>query len=188
MTRFAIGVVALVALFLAPHPAAAQWDRGSFTGQATGHIGVASGNDDRGSTLSLGGSVAVIEETGWGAEVDFGFADDDNGRTGGLDVQSYMLNAIGMWPKGRLRPYVTAGGGALRARTCVEACSGTQGWTDWGLSAGGGVQFALHEMFALRGDVRYFTTLADHPDPSRPDGFSYWRFAIGATYLWRFYD
>ena len=188
MTRSAIGVVALAGLLLAAHPAEAQYGRVSFTGQGTVHIGVASGNDDRGSTLSLGGSIAVLEDSNWGAELDFGFADDDNGRTGGLDVQSYMLNVMGMWPTGQVRPYLTAGAGALRARTCVEACSGTQAWTDWGLSAGGGVQFALHDMFALRGDIRYFTTLDDHPDPSRPDGFGFWRFSIGATYLWRFSD
>ena len=188
MTRFAIGSVALMALLLAARPAAAQWGRGSFTGQATGHVGVASGNGDRGSTLSLGGAVSVLEQAGWGAELDFGVAADDDGRTGGLDVQSYMVNAMGMWPKGRLRPYATAGAGALRARTCVEACGATEAWTDWGLSAGGGVQFALQEQFALRGDVRYFTTVSDHPDRSRPDGFSFWRLSIGATYLWRFTD
>jgi opacity protein-like surface antigen len=188
MTRFAIGSVALAALLLSAHPAAAQSGRDSFTGQATGHIGVASGNGDRGSTLSLGASMAVLEDSGLGAEFDVGFANDDNGRTGGLDVQSYMMNLLAMWPDGSLRPYLTVGAGVLHARTCVEACSGTQAWTDWGWSAGAGVQYQLRDQFALRGDARYLTTLADHPDPSRPDGFSYWRFSAGATYFWRFVD
>ena len=184
MTRFGMAALLAAGVLLAPRPAAAQLSLAPFTGLATGHIGAASGNDGRGSTLSLGGSVAVIEDSGWGAEFDFGYADDDNGRSGGLDAQSYMLNLIGMWPTGRLRPFVTAGAGGIRARSCVQACTGTTAWTDWGLTGGGGLQYQLNGLAALRGDVRYFTAPGDHPDPNRPDGFSFWRISVGATFVW----
>lgn len=184
MRRGWMGVVCLLGWLCAPAPAAAQPGLDAISGQATGHIGVASGTDGRGSTLSLGASVAVVDTSGWGAEVDFGYADDDNGRSGGLDVQSYMVNVIGMWPKGRVRPYIVGGGGVLRARTCTPGCAGTLAWTDWGLSAGGGVQYLLNAATAFRGDVRYLTAPGDHPDPARNDGFGFWRVSVGATFLW----
>lgn len=184
MRRAAAGLAGLIVVLAAGVPAAAQTGMPPFSGQVTGHIGVAAGTDDRGSTLSLGASVAMIDEGGWGAEFDFGYADDDNGRTGGIDVQSYVLNLVGMWPKGRIRPFVVVGGGALRARTCTAGCADTIAWTDWALSGGAGVQYRLNGMAALRGDVRYFTAPGDHPDPARPDGFGFWRVAVGATFLW----
>lgn len=183
MMRPGLGAVCLLGWLMVAAPAAAQ-GMAPFSGQATGHVGVATGTDGRGSTLSLGASVAMISVGGWGAEVDVGFADDDNGRSGGLDVQSYMLNVIGMWPTGSLRPFVVAGGGVLRARTCTPACANTLAWTDWGLSGGAGVLYQLNASAALRGDVRYFTAPGDHPDPLRPDRFSFWRVSFGATFLW----
>ncbi|MDH4066179.1 MAG: porin family protein, partial [Acidobacteriota bacterium] len=174
----------LLGVLLAASPAAAQTGPGLFSGQATGHVGVATGTNGRGSTVSLGASVSVVDGSGWGAELDFGYADDDNGRTGGLDVQSYMLNVIGIRPKGRVRPFVVAGGGVVRARTCAGECPETRAWTDWGVSAGGGVQYRLTPVAALRADVRYLAAPADHPEPERVGGFGFWRVAVGATFLW----
>ncbi|MCC7032584.1 MAG: outer membrane beta-barrel protein [Acidobacteria bacterium] len=188
MTGSARGALALAGLLLAHAPVAAQVSLGPLGGQATAHLGAASGSDDRGSTLSAGASIAILEEAGWGAEVDFGYADNDRGRTGGLNVQSYMLNVMGMWPHGRLRPFLVAGLGGLRGRTCASGCAEVRAWSDWGWSAGGGVQYVLRESFAVRGDVRYLTTLADHPDPSRPRHFNFWRVAVGGTYLWSLVD
>ena len=110
-------------------------------------------------------------------------APDDRGRTGGLDVQSYVLNVIGMWPKGRVRPFAVGGGGAIRARSCVNACASTEAWTDWALSGGGGVQYLLNEMFGLRGEARYFAMTGRHRDPTR-EGIRFWRVAIGGTFQW----
>jgi opacity protein-like surface antigen len=180
--------VVTIGVLLTAHPASAQWGREPIRGEATGHIGVASGNDGRGSTLSVGGSVAVIEKTGWGAEFDAGFANDDDGRTGGLDVQSYMVNVIGMLPRGKVRPFVTAGAGGLRLHQCISGCAETLAWTDWGFTGGGGVQVRFHPLAAIRADVRYFTALADHPDPDRPENFSFWRFSVGATFIWHIVD
>lgn len=165
-------------------PAEAQAPVPAFEGLLTGHLGLASGRDGRGNTLSLGASVGVIETSGWGAEFDFGYADADNGRNGGLDAQSYMLNAIRLWSLPRLRPFVTGGGGVIRARTCVDACVGTLGWNDWAVNAGAGVLYALNESAAVRVDARYFTVPGQHPDPARPRGFAFWRIAAGVTYRW----
>ena len=99
MMRLFTIVATAVLLLATTRPAAAQISLGPIVGAATAHIGSAIGTDDRGSTLSVGGSVAAVESTGWGAEFDAGFANNDDGRTGGLDAQSYMLNVIGVWPK-----------------------------------------------------------------------------------------
>jgi hypothetical protein len=175
-------VLAAGLVFGAAGPAAAQISLGPITGALTGHIGTATGGNGAGTTLSLGASVAVVETTGWGAEFDLGVADDDDGRTGGLDVQSYIINLIGVWPKGRLRPFGTIGGGAVRATTCTTGCAGTIDWSDWAFSAGGGVLYLRNEVFGIRGDVRYVTNIGD---PARaPQGVRVWRVAIGATVLW----
>jgi len=178
MMRLVTILAAAVAVLAVTRPAAAQISLGPIVGAATAHVGVAAGSDGRGSTASVGGSVAVVEATGWGAEVDAGFANDDNGRTGGLDVQSYMLSVIGVWPKGKLRPFGAFGAGVLRAHTCADGCATTTGWTDWGLSGGGGVFYFFNEVFGLRGDARYFSTV------DRPNGVGFWRIAFGATFVW----
>jgi hypothetical protein len=36
----------------------------------------------------------------------------------------------------------------------------------------------------VRADARYIFTTADHPELNRPDNFSYWRFTVGATFMW----
>jgi opacity protein-like surface antigen len=176
-------VLMACAVWLAPAPASAQMSMGAFSGQATGHLGAAIGNDEAGSALSVGASVAVLESSGWGAEFDFGYANSGDEPGDGLDAQSYMVNVIGVWPKGNLRPFGVAGVGAIRARTCVAGCTTTEGWTDFGFSGGGGLQYQLSDTFGVRGDVRYFTALGDYPDPSRAS-LSYWRIAVGVTYLW----
>lgn len=169
-------------LFGAARPAAAQISLGPISGVLTGHIGTASGLDGAGTTLSWGGSVAVVEQTGWGAEFDAGFANDDGGRTGGLNVQTYIMNLLAVWPKGRVRPFGVIGAGALRARTCTAACAGTIDWSDWAFSAGGGVQYLRNEVFGIRGDVRYLSNIGN---PGRaPDGARFWRVSVGATLIW----
>ena len=180
-----IVTTALVAgglLLAVPYSATAQISLGPISGALTGHIGTATGGNDAGTTLSLGGSVAVVEQSGWGAEFDFGYADDDDGRTGGLDVQTYVLNLIGVWPKGRLRPFGTIGGGGLRATSCTTGCASTVAWSDWAFSAGGGVLYLRSEVFGIRGDLRYIANIGD---PARaPQGLRLWRATVGATLLW----
>ena len=109
--------------------------------------------------------MAVLEETGWGAEFDFGYADSGDEPGEGLEAQSYMLNAIIVRPKGRLRPFGVAGAGVIHAETCVAACAGATTWTDFGFNGGGGRAVPLQRVFGLRGDVRYFAALGIIPIP-----------------------
>jgi hypothetical protein len=178
MMRSVFIAVTGMLLLAAAQPAGAQISLGPIVGAATAHIGTASGTDGQGTTLSFGGSLAAVESTGWGAELDAGVANDDDGRSGGLDVQSYMANVIGVWPKGRLRPFGTAGVGVLHAHTCTAGCVTSSTWTDWGISGGGGVFYFFSEAFGLRGDARYFSTVG------RDNGVGFWRISVGATFLW----
>ena len=178
MMRLVTVIAAAVVLLAAPRPAAAQISLGPIVGAATAHIGPAIGTDDRGTSLSVGGSVAVVESTGWGAEFEAGFANNDDGRTGGLDVQSYMFGLIGVWPSGRLRPFGTFSGGVIRAHTCDNGCTTPSSWTDWGLSGGGGAYYFFNELVGLRGEARYFSTVG------RENGVGFWRITVGATILW----
>jgi opacity protein-like surface antigen len=181
--RPAMCVLITIAAWLTPAPALAQLSMGPFTGQATGHLGAAIGNDDAGSALSVGLSVAALEPSGWGAEFDFGYASSGDEPGEGLDAQSYMLNLIGVWPNRKLRPFGVAGIGAIRARTCVADCASTETWVDFGFTGGGGLQYLFGDTFGVRADARYFTALGDHPDPSHAS-LSYWRITVGGTFLW----
>ena len=181
--RTGVCVLIAVALLLVPAPARAQLTMGAFRGLATGHIGASLGNDDAGNALSVGASVAVVEQSGWGAEFDFGYADSGDAPSEGLDAQSYMLNVIGVWPKGKLRPFGVAGAGVIHASTCVAGCATSSTWTDFGFTSGGGLHYVFSDSFGMRADARYFTALGDHPDPVRQN-LSYWRIAVGATFLW----
>jgi opacity protein-like surface antigen len=181
--RTSVSVLVAVALLVFPAVARAQMTMGAFRGLATGHIGTALGNDDAGNALSVGASVAVLEEGGWGAEFDFGYADSGDAPGEGLDAQSYMVNLIGVLPKGRLRPFGVAGAGVIHAQTCDAGCVAPTAWTDFGFTGGGGLQYIFSDVFGVRADARYFTALGDHPGPVRQN-LSYWRIAVGATFLW----
>jgi hypothetical protein len=182
MTRSVIMAACATALLCAsPHLASAQIGLGPIVGAATAHVGGASGTDGQGTTLATGFSVAVVEEGGWGAEFDAGFAFGD-GRTGGLEGQSYIMSVAAVWPKGRLRPFGVAGAGALRARTCSAGCASSSVWTDWAAAGGGGLYYIVNETFGVRGDVRYLSTVGNHPDPAR--SVQFWRFGVGATFIW----
>lgn len=184
MTMRVVTLAVLLAgmLFATTRPAEAQLSLAPISGLVTGHLGTATGLGGAGTTLSGGGSMAVVEQTGWGAEFDAGFASDDGGRTGGLSVQTYILNVLASWPRGRLRPFGVVGAGALRARSCTAACAGTIAWSDWAMSAGGGVQYLRNEVFGIRGDIRYLSNIGN---PGRaPDGVRLWRVSVGATLIW----
>lgn len=183
MTRSGWWGILVMAAALVPASALAQPRLQPFTGVATVHLGTTAGGE-AGASASIGGSVAVVESNGWGVEVDVGHGFGDDDRAGRAAVQSYMVNFTGIRPRGRLRPFFVAGAGALRARTCSVDCTRTLSWSDWGYSAGAGAHYLFDNWMAIRADVRYFGTLADHPDPARTNGFGFWRVAAGISVLW----
>jgi hypothetical protein len=179
-----LAALTIAALSLTAGEARAQQGAGSFTGFLTGHAGAVTGGDLSAARGNLGLSVAVHEDSGWGAEIDFGHASDATVGPQLLDVTSYMVNAIWLRPAGLIRPFGVAGAGILQINGCDATCSRTARTYDFGLNAGAGAFVLLNDVAALRADARYFFSSADHPDLSRPSNFNYWRITIGATFIW----
>ena len=182
MIRIVVFTMALIAVTVID--ARAQMSMGSFKGYLTGHVGAITGEPVTNARLTTGASVAVQELLGWGAEIDFGHTSDALVGRQILDVNSYMVNASWVRPHGRVRPFVVAGAGVMQIDGCDFPCNRAARTYDLGLSAGGGAFLALHDMVAVRGDVRYFFAGADHPDLRRPENFHYWRISLGATLMW----
>ena len=182
MTRMLLWTVALCVA--GAIEASAQSSRGTYTGFLTGHVGAVTGGDVSEPRATLGVSVAVHEQTGWGAEIDFGHASDAAAARQVLDVTSYMVNAIWARPEGLIRPFGLAGAGILQVNGCDSPCNIPARTYDLGVSAGGGAFVTLNDVAALRADLRYFWASADHVDLRRPDNFNYWRVTFGATFIW----
>lgn len=157
---------------------------GTFRGFLTGHVGTATGGELSDPRLTAGASVAVQEQDGWGAELDFGRADDAEASGQQLDITTYMVNGSWVKPTGRMRPFAVIGGGVMQLQGCGPTCSTSQTTYDLGFTLGAGVIALLHDTFGVRGDARYLFTGADHPDLNRPEHFGFWRFSIGATFSW----
>jgi hypothetical protein len=163
--------------------AEAQSSMDSFHGFLTGQAGWASGGDVTSPVFMPGFSVAVQESNGWGAEFDFGYGADADAGVQELDVASYMFSASWIQRRGRLRPVALVGLGIMQIDGC-KTCNHASKTYDLGVNAGGGLIVLLNDMFAVRGDLRYFASFADHPDLQRPDGFGYFRYSVGLTFLW----
>ena len=157
---------------------------GNYTGFVTAHAGAVSGGDLSESRAAVGASVAVHEDTGWGAEIDFGHTSDVRAGRQILDVTSWMVNAAWARPSGWIRPFGSGGLGVLQVNGCDSPCNIPARTFDLGLSVGAGTYVTLNDLAALRGDVRYFWSSADHADLRRPDNFNYWRVSVGITFMW----
>jgi hypothetical protein len=184
MKRMFMVVAGIAVIAAGTSEARAQQAAGSFTGFLTGHAGASSGGDLSSARGTLGLSVAVHEDSGWGAEIDFGHASDATSGRQILDVTSYMVNAAWMRPDGIIRPFGVAGAGILQVNGCDAPCNRPARTYDFGLNAGAGAFVLLNDAAALRADARYIFSSADHPDLSRPANFNYWRITVGATFIW----
>ncbi len=178
--RIVSWIVALLALTAAD----AHAQIGSFRSFLTGHVGAISGGDISSGRATLGASVAVHDDTGWGAEIDFGHTADVLAGRQILDVTSYMVNAIWMKPDGLVRPFGVAGAGILQVNGCDSPCNVPARTYDFGMNAGAGAFVMLSDVAGLRVDARYVLSAADHVDLRRPDNFNYWRVSFGATFSW----
>jgi hypothetical protein len=178
--RIAAWTIALVVL-IAPD---ARAQIGSFRGFLTGHVGAIGGGDISSARATLGASVAVHEDTGWGAEIDIGHAADAVSGRQILDVTSYMVNAIWIRPDGVVRPFGMGGAGVLQVNGCDAPCNVPARTHDFGMNIGGGAFLMLSDIAGFRADARYVFSSAEHADLHRPDNFNYWRISIGATFSW----
>jgi Outer membrane protein beta-barrel domain len=180
--RIAVWTVALLISVAAD--ARAQIGVGAFKGALTGHIGAVTGGEISDARATLGVSVAVHEDNGWGAEIDFGHTADALSGRQILDVTTYMVNATWARPDGLFRPFGVAGAGVLQVNGCDSPCNRAARTYDLGFNAGAGTYFVVNDYAALRADMRYFFSGGDHPDLGRPDSFNYWRISFGASFTW----
>jgi opacity protein-like surface antigen len=178
---FVIALMVLVARSAEAQPGAAR------TGLLSGSIGAASGGDTDNAGLTLAGAMAVMENSGWGAELDLGFS---RGFAGDLfddsEILTFMVNAVGMRPEGSVRPYGTGGVGLLRVHAEPESGADDLSRNDWGFNVGGGAIFILNEAFGIRGDLRYFRYFERHDDLAQTGtgAFDFWRTSVGITWSW----
>jgi Outer membrane protein beta-barrel domain len=155
----------------------------SYHSFATGFAGAMAGGDLPRTSLALGAAVTVNEESGWGADMDFSFADDDSTQRA-LDVTAFMVNANWTKPHGFWRPYFSGGVGALRLHGCITACPEVSTTTDLGVNAGGGTFITINDVLFVRAEGKYLWAPGQHSDSSRPDNYGFWRASIGFTFMW----
>jgi opacity protein-like surface antigen len=153
----------------------------------TGHIGAARGGDVNDATKAIGGSLAVIDRSCYGAEIDIchtgSFYEEFYADS---SVTSFTLNFIAVYPQGRFRPFVNVGAGLFRLRTALAVDQPVVGSTETGWDAGAGLFYTVNEFLSVRGDLRYFR-LFERPENLvlRDAGFfDYWRTSVGATFTW----
>ena len=185
MKRMVVTAVIVGGLLAASAPRAeAQLSMGAFRGYFTGQAGWAMGADVSDPVFTPGVAVSVQEANGWGAEFDFGYSAEATSGRQVLDVATYMFNGNWIQPRGRVRPFASAGAGIVQIDGCDAPCSRPAKTYDLGINAGGGAFYTVNDLVAVRGDVRYFRTLADHPDLRRANDFGFWRISLGVTLLW----
>lgn len=177
--------ITAVALVIAASTTANAQSRamGSFGGYFTPFLGVSTGGEVTEPRLTFGASLAVQEQTGWGAELDFGHSSDVEAAGLVLNATTYMVNASWVKPEGLIRPFAVAGAGIMQLDGC-GFCNRPSRTYDLGWTAGAGVHALVNDYVAIRGDARYFFASADHFDLQRPDNFNFWRVSVGVTFMW----
>jgi hypothetical protein len=182
--RRASFVFVLIVLQWAAGAEAQSRAMGSFQGVFTPHLGVTFGGDVTETRITPGASVAVHEQDGWGAELDFGRASDAGVSPLVLDLTTYMVSASWMRPIGSIRPFAVGGVGVMQVTGCTSPCTRAATTYDLGWTAGGGVMARINDWVGVRGDARFFFASANHFDLGRPDNLDFWRVSAGVTLMW----
>jgi hypothetical protein len=157
---------------------------GTYTGFLTGQLGITAGGDVPASVLTPSVSVSVQEDSGWGAELDLGYANGAPSSSQELDLTTYMVNAIWQAQKGTVRPYGLGGVGAIQVHGCFSFCTQIATVFDFGVNVGGGAFYPLNDVVGFRGDLRYFWAPGDKTGSTRPGNYSFWRASVGVTFIW----
>ena len=181
MTRIGMAAMTLACL-MAAGASDARAQGMTFRGYATPFVGLSAGGSVDSPLPTLGASVSVHEESGWGAELDAAFANDSDSPNQGADFTSVLVNVLFTRPTGAVRPYVTGGAGVLNLHGCLSTCPQVITANDLGVDAGGGAYLVLADALGLRADVRYVWAPGDHP--SRPSNYGFWRATVGFTFMW----
>jgi hypothetical protein len=175
--------LSLLALLFPAQPAQAQLFLNPF-------VGVPFGGDTLDQQPTYGASLGVLGNI-VGFEVEVGYTPDFFDPAGVFDVDSnlttLMANLLFTAPEGRtrVRPYVTVGAGLMRSHVRdVSGFFADINQNDLGINAGVGLFGFFTHNLGIRGDVRYFRSLAD--DDASPIGidlgaFDFWRGTVGLT-------
>jgi hypothetical protein len=90
---------------------------------------------------------------------------------------------------GHVRPYLTGGLGLFRATAKEDDFFDRVTSNDWAVNFGGGIMAFFTEHVGVRGDIRYFRTLADSDPSTGPDDvdfgwgdLNFWKWDVGAAF------
>jgi opacity protein-like surface antigen len=196
------GAVAAAVLIASPTRASADWLFTPFIGANFG------GNADFGDfddfddeferRVDFGASIGWMGEGIVGFEADFGWSPnffEDTQGTGNFEfgdnnVTTLMANVLVGAPIGGqtgpgVRPYGTAGLGLIRSRIDGGNFFNDLSSNDFGFNVGAGVHGFFNDTLGIRGDVRYFRSLADNEPDDEFDialsDFDFWRVTAGLT-------
>lgn len=165
----------------------------------TPYVGGNMGGDTVDPRANFGVSAAWMGAGVIGFEFDAAWAPDffDTGNedAAGLvsdsSVGTYMFNVVVGVPVGGqdgmgVRPYGSAGIGALQTRVESDLGLVDTSETDFGWNVGGGVMGFVSDNFGLRGDLRYFAStqnsFEDGPLTQDIDRFGFWRLTGGVVF------
>jgi opacity protein-like surface antigen len=180
-----------------PAQAHADWLFTPYIGANLSRGGDTLGFDSDNATVNFGGSIGFMGAGIFGFEVDFGYSphffETDEVSTLDGNVTSLMGNLIigipiGGQTGGGVRPYVSGGVGLLRSRLDDADDFFDLDDNSFGVNAGGGLMVFFSDSVGVRGDVRYFRSLAGDVDVDDGDvdldlgGFHFWRASAGVTF------
>jgi hypothetical protein len=195
--KLAIFALVLGTALAAPAQARADWLFTPYIGANLGRGGGTLGFDTDNTTVNFGGSLGFMGAGVFGLELDFGYSpnffETDEVTTLDGNVTSLMGNLIigipiGGQTGGGVRPYVSGGAGLLRSRLDDADDLFDLDENSFGVNAGGGVMVFFTDTVGLRGDLRYFRSLADNDRDDDEDldlrlgGFHFWRASAGVTF------
>lgn len=190
--RFRRAIIATaIALILQPAAAGADW-------LFTPYLGGNTGGDTIDPQANFGVSAAWMGAGVFGFEFDAGWAPDffDTGNEDAAalvsdsSVGTYMFNLVVGVPMGGqegfgVRPYGSAGIGAIQTRVESDLGFVDADETAFGWNVGGGVMGFFNDIVGVRGDLRYFGSqeneLEDGPLTENIDRFGFWRLTGGVV-------
>ena len=188
------GMMAALALMLAPAPARADW-------LFTPNIGGGFGGDASGREhLTYGASIGWMGAGIFGWEADFAYTpeffeaeDTDIDFIDNSNVTSFMANAVIGIPLGGqqgpgFRPYFTGGLGMLSRNVQGDDDLFEVDNNEFGFNLGVGAMGFATDHVGFRGDVRYYRSLEDPDEDNEFDigvgNFDFWRATAGVTFRW----
>jgi hypothetical protein len=197
--RLKLAIIALVlgTALAAPAQARADWLFTPYIGANLNRGGDAVDLEGDDATVNFGGTLGFMGAGVFGFEVDFGYSphffEGDEVSTLDGNVTSLMGNLIigvpiGGQTGGGVRPYVSGGVGLLRSRLDDADDFFDLNENSFGVNAGGGVMLFFSDTVGVRGDLRYFRSLAGDVDLDEDDvdlslgRFDFWRASGGVTF------